>query len=86
MYQVIFSKRAVKSFKKIPRDYQVKVKEATLKLAQNPFELDLKKLASYYQATHRLRIGDYRIFLLIDTKSKKIIIANVIRRTSHTYR
>lgn len=86
MYQVIFSKKAIKSLKKIPKDYQVKVKTIAIKLNQNPFELDLKKLDSSSEATHRLRIGSYRLFLQIDTTTKIIIIANIKRRTSQTYR
>lgn len=86
MYKIIFSKRAQKQLTRIPRDYQVRVKETTKRLSENPFALDLKKLGTQYTATHRLRIGSYRLFLLIDMQNKVIGIAAIERRTTQTYR
>lgn len=83
-YKVTFSKKAIKTLEKFPKDYQVKIKEAANKLIQNPFALDLK-LMQTSDATHRLRVGPYRLFLLIDITSKEIIIATIKRRTTQTY-
>jgi len=85
VYKVLFSRRAEKSLKKIPKDYQIKVKEHTNRLAQNPFSLDLKKLGPKFLATHRLRLGSYRLFLYINTATKTVIIADIVRRTTKTY-
>lgn len=85
MYKVLFAKQAEKSLRKIPKDYQMLVKKTVSRLEQNPFSLDLKKLGARYLATHRLRVGSYRLFLHIDTKTKTIIIADIVRRTSKTY-
>jgi mRNA-degrading endonuclease RelE of RelBE toxin-antitoxin system len=85
MYKVIFSPKAVKSLKKLPKDYQIKIKEHYLKLAQDPFLVDLKKLSAPYKTTHRSRVGPYRLFLKIDTKTKEVIIAEILRRTTQTY-
>lgn len=84
-YKVTFSKKAVKALEKFPKDYQVKIKEAANKLIQNPFALDLKIMQTS-DATHRLRIGPYRLFLFIDTTIKEVIIATIKRRTTQTYR
>ena len=85
MYQIIFSKKALKFLGKIPRDYQIKIKESIKRLSENPFQMDIKKMHSSSEATHRLRIGSYRIFLCIDSEAKEIIVANIKRRTSQTY-
>ncbi len=86
MYQVIFSKKARKSLFKIPKDYQLKVKEVTTKLETTPFSLDLKKLSEpSNKTTHRLRLGSYRIFLKINIETKEITIADIKRRTTQTY-
>ena len=61
MYQAIFANRAKKSFKKIPRDFQGKIKETILKLEGNPFCFGTIKLLGYPIAQYRHRIGDYRI-------------------------
>lgn len=86
MYKVIFSKRAQKQLSRIPRDYQLKIKETTKRLSENPLALDLRKLGSQYIATHRLRIGSYRLFLVIDKQAKLVGIASIERRTTQTYR
>lgn len=85
MYQIIFSKKALKSLKKIPLEYQIQIKKKSEKLSLDPFSLDIRKLSSDYNATHRLRVGDYRIFLDIDTTSKTIILVDIDRRTTQTY-
>lgn len=85
MYKVKFYKKATKLFKKIPREYQTKIKGAAYKLSIDPFVMDIKKLNRPYEASHRLRVGNYRLFLDIDTSSKIIIILDIKRRTSQTY-
>ena len=85
LYKIIFSKKAVKTLKDLPRNYQIKIQETSHKLSKNPFKMDIKKMQAS-DATHRLRIGPYRLFLAIDTTSKEIIISTIRRRTSQTYR
>lgn len=85
MYKVQFYKKATKSLRKIPRDYQAKIREVSKKLSQDPFALDIQKLHPPHKTSHRLRIGDYRLFLDIDTTLKVIIIVTIERRTTQTY-
>lgn len=85
MYQIIFSKRALKSLKKIPTHYQIQIKKRSEKLRLDPLKLDIKKLSSDYNATHRLRVGDYRLFLTIDVEAKTIEIDEIECRTTQTY-
>lgn len=86
MYQVKIYKKTVKSLKKFPLEDQARIKRAFQKLKLDPFFLDIKKLGPPHIASHRLRIGSYRIFLDIDTEAKIIIIIEVERRTTQTYR
>lgn len=83
-YKVTFSKKAIKALEKFPKDYQLKIKEAANKLVHDPFALDLKMMQTS-EATHRLRVGPYRLFLFIDTTAKEMIIATIKRRTTQTY-
>ena len=85
MYQVNFYTKASKSFQKIPLEYQNRIRKIIPRLEESPFTLDLKKLHQPHYATHRLRIGNYRIFLDIDTTNKTINIIEVERRTTQTY-
>lgn len=86
MYKIIFSPSARKSLGKIPKDYQIKIKGLIRRLSEDPFLFDLKKLSPKFAATHRLRYGSYRLFLHIDTETKVIMIAEITRRTTQTYR
>ncbi len=85
MYQIVFSKKALKSLKKIPTHYQIQIKKKSQQLSLDPFKLDLRKLSSEYTATHRLRVGDYRLFLKINFESKTVQIDEIERRTTQTY-
>ena len=85
-YKVIYSKKAIKALEKLPPNYQLKIKELSLqKLTKNPFSLDLKLMQSP-DFTHRLRVGPYRLFLVIDTTNKEVIVATIKLRTTQTYR
>ena len=86
MYQISFSKKALKSLKKIPIHYQIQIKKKSEQLSSDPFKLDIIKLSPVYTATHRLRIGDYRLFLKIDVENKTLQIDEIERRTTQTYR
>lgn len=85
MYTIEFSKKAVKSLKSVPKDIQLHIKKKLQKLQDSPFDQDLKKI-TYTKVSHRLRVGDYRIFLKIDSTRKYVIIADIRRRTTQTYR
>lgn len=85
MFQVDFSKSAVKSLKKFPTKDQVRIKKISEKIRQDPFTLDIKKLGPPHKTSHRIRSGSYRIFLDIDTSTKIVLIIEIKRRTSQTY-
>jgi len=76
MYSVTFSKKAIKALKKFPREYQIKIRDGINKLSIDPFKMDLEKMHTS-DATHRLRLGNYRLFLQIDTSTKEIIVSTI---------
>ncbi len=49
MYQIIFSKKALKSLQKIPTHYQILIKKRLEKLSLDPFKLDIRKLSAAYK-------------------------------------
>lgn len=86
MYQVNLSKSAIKSLKKFPIPDQLRIKKVSDKIKEDPFSLDIKKLGPPHKTSHRIRTGSYRIFLDIDTTTKIILIVDIERRTTPTYR
>lgn len=85
IYKIIFSKKAIKALEELPKDYQTKIKNSIKRLGEDPFKMDLQKM-HISEATHRLRVGQYRLFLQINTTSKEIIVTTIRRRTTQTYR
>lgn len=85
MYQVTFSKNSLKSLKKFPIKDQIRIKNIFNKIAHDPFLLDIKKLDPPHTTTHRIRTGNYRVFLNIETTLKTAYIVDIERRTTQTY-
>lgn len=86
MFNLVYSPRAKKSLKKLPRQYQKLILSKLPILKENPKPRGFDKIAARKPPLYRIRIGDYRIFYFLDDKIKEVIIVDVIRRTSQTYR
>lgn len=85
MYRVFYSNRAVKAFKKIPKNYQLKIKDKIAQLSKNPYIAGTIKLVGYPAAELRHRVGDWRILFSLDKERKMLIIVDIKRRTTTTY-
>lgn len=73
MVTFVFSKFAEKRLKKLGRSEQDRIVTKLQELKQHPDVLSiLKPLHNFEPATHRLRVGNYRLILqLIPTNSKQ---------------
>lgn len=86
MYKILFSARAVKSLKKIPKHYQVKIKDKIEDLSNNTHLPGTIKLVDYPVAQHRHRVGNYRILFDVDEVGKNLEILDIRKRDEKTYR
>lgn len=86
MFNLIYSPRAQKAFKKFPKDYQLLVARKIVKLKGNPKPRGHDKIAVRKPPLYRIRIGDYRVFYFIEEELKQVIIVDIKRRTTQTYR
>ncbi len=57
---------------------QVRISKAVLALENNPFPSGSKKLKN--RDGFRIRVGDYRVLYLADTKAKRIVVGAIGRR------
>ena len=64
MVTFIFTKQAAKAYERIPKTVKARVSEKLkeLKTHDDIFSI-LKRLENFKPATHRLRIGNYRLIL-----------------------
>ncbi|KJS10740.1 MAG: hypothetical protein VR67_17665 [Peptococcaceae bacterium BRH_c8a] len=78
-YEIIFSPRARKDFKKIDRETKTKVKEALKGILAVPPKGDIKKLKGF-QGRFRLRVGYWRILYSLDRKIGELIVLEILPR------
>ena len=84
MNSVKWHPRAIKQLMKIKRSDQIKVKDATAKLAQMPHCQQVKSLTNH-PCQFRLRVGHYRVFFNFDGTVRIVYIEEVSKRDDRTY-
>ena len=86
-------KHFLKELSRLDKPQLLRIKQAIDSLADNP-RPEGKKIKSLRPplaiysliATHRLRVGDYRILYDIDDTAKRVVLLAVRRRSEKTYR
>ena len=86
MYKIFYSHRAAKSLKKIPKHYQINVKDKIEELSQNPHLPGTIKLIDYPVAKFRHRVSNYRILFDVDESEKVLEILDIRKRDEGTYK
>ncbi len=89
----IIEKHFFKELSKLQKPRIVQIKKAIESLENNPRPQGKKfkflrppVSIMHLVATHRLRIGDYRILYDVDDKSKRVILLAIRRRSEKTYK
>ena len=77
-WQIDIARDARKELASLHPQIQVRISKAILSLENNPFPPGCKKLKN--RDGFRIRVGDYRVLFLADTKSKKIVIGSIGHR------
>lgn len=71
MIKFVFTAKAEKKFFRLQKKNQDRIIEKLQLLKKHPEILSvLKKLIDFEPATHRLRIGNYRLILMLDKQNK----------------
>lgn len=86
MFNLIYSPRAQKALKRFPKDYQLLIAKKIVQLKEDPKPRGFDKIAVRKPPLYRIRAGNYRVFYFIDEKIKEVIIVDIQRRTTQTYR
>ena len=74
-----------KTLKRIPRRDTGVILDLIDLLAADPYFGDIQRMKGEINVWRR-RIGSYRLFYKVDTKTKIILVFRLERRTSKTYR
>jgi mRNA-degrading endonuclease RelE of RelBE toxin-antitoxin system len=84
-WQLEFARRVPKSLRKLPlRDHRAIVAEFEA-MRRDPLGGDVKRLTNH-PISYRRRVGDHRILFDLDHASRTVLIHDVVRRSSTTYR
>jgi mRNA interferase RelE/StbE len=72
VYKIVFTKQAIRSMQKMPRNLQDLVREKLDQIARDPFAAlpNVTKLQN--REGYRLRVGDWR--LIYDLQKEKLVI------------
>lgn len=84
MYDIQIHREALKVYRKLDKELQVRIDEAIEKLRLNPWrrDLDIKKLHGEYKGYYRLRVGEVRVVYAIDQENNIIFVDAVAHRGS----
>jgi mRNA interferase RelE/StbE len=80
MYELQYSKTAIKKLRKIPPDLVKRIQEKLLEIAKNPYDdhPNAKKLVG--RDGYRLRVGDWRVIYEIDNDKIVILVLTIDTR------
>lgn len=78
-YRIEWKKSAVKELKRIDKSDIPAILEGVIKIQENPFSSDIRKLTGS-EHTFRKRIGNFRIIYSISNKEQLIEIVRVRHR------
>lgn len=83
IWRVEIARDAKKELACLPVHMQTRIARAILALEQDPFPHGCKKLKN--RDGWRIRVGDYRVLYLADTKTRRIVVG-VIGHRREVYR
>lgn len=86
MYQTLFSSLAQCAFQDLPQREAERVKDAIVKLQENPRTHGTIKLTHAPVAQYRYRVGNYRLLFDIDAANQVIELVDIRKRDEGTYR
>ena len=77
-WQIDIARDARKELAGLHPQMQVRISKAILALEKSPFPSGCKKLKN--RDGFRIRVGDYRVLFLADTKTKRLVINSIGHR------
>jgi mRNA interferase RelE/StbE len=75
-FTLIYSDSVRKTLKKLPKDRQIEIVKKLDLLPINPMLLDIAKMKGY-ENTYRIRIGKYRVIIVVDFVKRVIKVVKL---------
>ncbi|MFN3420533.1 MAG: type II toxin-antitoxin system RelE family toxin [Armatimonadota bacterium] len=77
-YSVFLASRAIRDYRKLPKEVQERISQALEKLRENPRPHGCEKVIG--SDSWRIRIGDYRIIFKVDDENKTVTVTRIGHR------
>lgn len=77
-YKVIFDKNFVKEYRKLDKSLQIEGDKKILRLKQDP--KNIGKPLKYFPNLFELRLGNYRIYYVIEESEVKVLLLSVLHK------
>lgn len=83
-WELLLAGPATRAFKRMPAADRRRVLAALDALAHDPFSGDIVRLTGLPVAWRR-RVGDWRILFDVEVEPHRVLVHEIVRRTSTTY-
>ena len=84
-WKLIYSRRAVRSLRRLPRDDQARLLMQLNAMQEDPLGGNVKALR-HHPISFRRRVGEFRILFDLDQVVRSVLIHDISRRSESTYR
>jgi len=79
-FDIRLGSKAQHFLKTCDKDLYDRIREKLVKLGENPFPHDMKRVLGTKEKTFRVRVGDYRILYVVFLDENIILIVNIDKR------
>ncbi len=80
MYQLFFTRQALKTLRKLPRNTADRIREKLSILAEAPYAPNANVTKLQNRPGYRLRVGDWRVIYDIEDRELRILVLKIAPR------
>ena len=80
MYQIVFSRKAAKSFQRVPHNVGERIREKLAQIADDPFAKHPNTAKLQGRPGYRLRVGDWRVIYEIQQEELVMMVIKIASR------